>query len=414
MRFIDEMIDRKRREADQSSPEKAPASQPPGAPPDFDRADLPEPLEWPPRAGIARSRDLAASEEADQDADVPVPRSGLFSRSGTQPGRRRSGQSRPAPADDTLSSPQPRVLSSTRGAHRADDPEDPDRTGLPSRSAGPGDRRTSRPVSVTPLRLVDPIEQYPDEGATRENTAGALAAEPGDADAGPRDPHETDDHAPAFDGAGLPAEDAPGRHGYPDRYADDAPRAATSRPAGGFEEPAAPAPSPVADEAPASSGAGRAKTRLLGFHAPDVVQDPLARARAHAPAAPPPARFPVGWLVVEKGPGRGSAFALSDGLSTIGRGDGQTVQLDLGDTAISRDTHAAIAYDDEQRACFIGHGGKANLVRLNGRPVLATETISDGDRIRIGETTLRFVALCGPEFSWSDDADEEGPDAATL
>ena len=157
--------------------------------------------------------------------------------------------------------------------------------------------------------------------------------------------------------------------------------------------------------------AGRVKTRLLGFHGPEEVQNPLAG----APLRPATARFPVGWLVVEKGPGRGSAFPLNDGLSTVGRGEGQTVQLDLGDTAISRDTHAAIAYDDEARACYLGHGGKANLVRINGRPLLTTEAIANGDRIRIGKKTLSFVALCGPDFSWSDtDAVEDGPDAATL
>jgi pSer/pThr/pTyr-binding forkhead associated (FHA) protein len=76
--------------------------------------------------------------------------------------------------------------------------------------------------------------------------------------------------------------------------------------------------------------------------------------------------------------------------------------------AISRENHAAIAYDEEQSAFFIGHGGKANIVRLNGRPVLSTEELSTGDRIRIGETTLQFVAMCGPEFNWNQTANAEG------
>ncbi|WP_422047917.1 hypothetical protein [Shimia sp.] len=144
---------------------------------------------------------------------------------------------------------------------------------------------------------------------------------------------------------------------------------------------------------------GRVKTRLLGFSGPQsTVHDPMSQSREAAPAVQ--AQFPVGWLVVVDGPGRGASFALFDGLTQIGRGEGQTVRLDFGDNTISRENHAAIAFDGEQRRFFFGHGGKANLVRLNGRPVLSTEDLATNSVIRIGETTLRFVALCGEEFSW--------------
>lgn len=146
---------------------------------------------------------------------------------------------------------------------------------------------------------------------------------------------------------------------------------------------------------------GRVKTRLLGFSAPaSQAQDPMSQAR-EAPASAQ-AQFPVGWLVVVDGPGLGTSFSLFDGLTQIGRGEGQTVRLDFGDTTISRENHAAIAFDGEQRQFFFGHGGKANLVRLNGRPVLSTEPLDSNSLIRIGETTLRFVALCGADFVWGD------------
>jgi len=152
-----------------------------------------------------------------------------------------------------------------------------------------------------------------------------------------------------------------------------------------------------------SSRPGRVKTRLLGFNPEQAAGlDPLARPKEdmHSTCA----SFPVGWLVVIKGPGRGAAVALQGGVAQIGRGAGQTVRLDFGDNSISRETHAAVAYDDESQSFYIGHGGKANLVRRNGRPVLSTEDLSSGDLIVIGETTLRFVALCGPDFSWAGDA----------
>lgn len=161
-------------------------------------------------------------------------------------------------------------------------------------------------------------------------------------------------------------------------------------------------------QARAAPQTGRVRTRFLGFGAaPAVASDPIAELPAATDPAVAPAeqlRFPTGWIVVIRGPGRGAAFALGPGVTQIGRGEDQGVRLDFGDASISRSNHAAIAYDDEARRFFIGHGGKANLVRRNDRPVLATEALEDRDVIRIGETTLLFVALCGDGFDWRSEA----------
>ncbi len=157
--------------------------------------------------------------------------------------------------------------------------------------------------------------------------------------------------------------------------------------------------------------AGRVKTRLLGFdHAGTSHADPFEAAHHAAVAAGE--RFPVGWIVVLQGPGRGASFTLFNGVSPIGRGDDQSVRLDFGDTSISRTSHAMVAYDSEQQKFFLGHSGKANLVRLNGKPLLSTEELKNNDLIRIGETTLRFIALCGPDFDWTKDQEAESVDAA--
>lgn len=168
--------------------------------------------------------------------------------------------------------------------------------------------------------------------------------------------------------------------------------------------PAAGAPAP----APAAAPSSRAKTRILGFHGGDLEPDAMAAPRVEQAA---PARYPAGWIVVLEGPGRGASFTLLAGVSTIGRGTDQTISLDYGDTAISRENHASIAYDEEQNRFFIGHGGKSNIVRRNGNPVLATEEMHDGDLIRIGKTTLRFIGLCGPEFTWATDGTDGDGDA---
>ena len=157
----------------------------------------------------------------------------------------------------------------------------------------------------------------------------------------------------------------------------------------------------------------RTKTRVLGFEAQPAAVVPLfegAEGLPIAAATPAPGKgyvmFPAGWLVVKDGPGKGASFALSQGVSQIGRGADQTVSLDYGDMAISRQNHAAIAYDCKTHEFHIGHGGKSNLVRLNGRPLLSTEPARDGDEIQIGETTLVLKVLCTPEFNWTSHEEE--------
>lgn len=186
-----------------------------------------------------------------------------------------------------------------------------------------------------------------------------------------------------------------------------------AKPAAPMEEPAKTAAAEQVDitarlgDAPARKR--RTKTRLLGFdksdgQVVDLFNNPV-------PAGPSRgARFPVGWVVVVKGPGRGESFAIHSGMSSIGRGEDQAVALDFGDTAISRTNHAAIVYDPESFQFFLGHGGKSNIVRLNDKPVISNEALKNGDLIRLGETTLRFVALCDEAFNWGKDTGEEADD----
>ena len=163
----------------------------------------------------------------------------------------------------------------------------------------------------------------------------------------------------------------------------------------------------------------RTKTRVLGFEAQPAEVVPLFEGAEGLPIATAPTSgkgyvmFPAGWLIVKDGPGKGASFALSQGVSQIGRGGDQTVSLDYGDMAISRQNHAAIAYDAQSHEFHVGHGGKSNLVRVNGRPLLSTESARDGDEIQIGETTLVLKVLCTPDFNWSSyEAEGDGHDMA--
>lgn len=157
---------------------------------------------------------------------------------------------------------------------------------------------------------------------------------------------------------------------------------------------------PIAVPAPTlgrgSNRSGRVKTRLLGFSTGALEQTDVFDETRSVTGNP----FPVGWLVVVSELGRGACFALQDGVSRVGRGTDQTVCLNFGDNSISRDNHLSIAYDAEQNKFYIGHSGKSNLVRLNNKPLLSTEELVSRDQIRLGETTLRFIALCENDFTW--------------
>jgi FHA domain len=174
-----------------------------------------------------------------------------------------------------------------------------------------------------------------------------------------------------------------------------------------------PAPVPVptpAREISADAGARRratrTKTRVLGFEPQPAAVVPLFDEGRMDETIEPGDKagvvmYPTGWLVIKTGPGRGAAFPVMRGVSQIGRGVDQTIALDFGDMAISRQNHAAIAYDPASHQFHVGHGGKSNLVRLNGKPLLSTAIAVDGDEIQIGETTLVLKVLCTSDFNWS-------------
>jgi hypothetical protein len=184
-------------------------------------------------------------------------------------------------------------------------------------------------------------------------------------------------------------------------------------------EPAKPVP-PRDDRAtPERRRSTRTKTRVLGFEPQPTSVVPLfdegrmdGLGSAETGAKAGVVKYPTGWLIIKEGSGRGAAFALTQGVSQIGRGVDQTVALDFGDMAISRQNHAAIAYDPSSHRFHIGHGGKSNLVRLNGKPLLSTEVVGDGDEIQIGETTLLLKVLCTPAFNWA--ASDAGGDSNDM
>ena len=107
----------------------------------------------------------------------------------------------------------------------------------------------------------------------------------------------------------------------------------------------------------------------------------------------------VGWLVCVEGPDRGRSYPLHDENNFVGSGSLMDVNLSKG-AGPSPDKPAVVTYDRTARAFWCGHTGGREIVRLNGRPLLSTEALRSGDRIRLGQTELLFVGLCGPDFDW--------------
>lgn len=110
----------------------------------------------------------------------------------------------------------------------------------------------------------------------------------------------------------------------------------------------------------------------------------------------------VGWLVVVSGPGKGQVCKLGYGSNSLGRGESSRVRFDFGDDRISRDGHAMITYDTRGRRFYLQHGGGKNLTYLGEDPVLVPTMLEAMQEFSIGNTKLRFVPLCGPEFEWED------------
>src|SRR5262245_5082710 len=138
---------------------------------------------------------------------------------------------------------------------------------------------------------------------------------------------------------------------------------------------------------PTETMGGQAKTRYI--RAEGLEQDPVA-----------------GWVVVVDGQGRGGFRPVFVGMNSVGRDASQRISLSFGDESISREEHAFITYDEESRTFYLQHGGKPNIIRLMGKPVLTPMQLEANDLIRIGKTTLRFIPCCGPHFSWADELQE--------
>lgn len=99
-------------------------------------------------------------------------------------------------------------------------------------------------------------------------------------------------------------------------------------------------------------------------------------------------------LVVESGPDAGKTFQVGQTMLVAGRQLG--VDILLNDDQISR-RHAS--FEEINNVLYLNDLGSANGTRLNGRAIAANQplTLSPGDRVQIGRTTLLVQGQPGPQ-----------------
>lgn len=107
----------------------------------------------------------------------------------------------------------------------------------------------------------------------------------------------------------------------------------------------------------------------------------------------------VGWLVCVEGPDKGRDWRLVANKNAIGRSPQMPVAL-TGDNAVSRERHAVISFEPRRQVFTLLPGDGSGLVYRNGEEVLTPVVLEAHDRIELGKSTLLFVPLSGPKFSW--------------
>lgn len=112
----------------------------------------------------------------------------------------------------------------------------------------------------------------------------------------------------------------------------------------------------------------------------------------------------VGWLVCVEGNEKGKDYKFYAKANTIGRNESNDICI-KGDTTISREHHAKIAYDVKHNSYYLIPGEATNTIYLNDDPVYATVQINSYDVIELGEGKYLVITLCNKKFNWESGID---------
>jgi hypothetical protein len=109
----------------------------------------------------------------------------------------------------------------------------------------------------------------------------------------------------------------------------------------------------------------------------------------------------VGWIVCIEGTEKGKDFRIWAKNNTIGRSEKMDVCI-KGDTTISRENHARLAYDEKHNKFHLIPAESTNNIYLNDEPIYVPSVLEAYDVIELGESRFVFVPLCNDRFDWKD------------
>jgi hypothetical protein len=136
-------------------------------------------------------------------------------------------------------------------------------------------------------------------------------------------------------------------------------------------------------EAKTQAHLGQGEAKTVGYFTNKIGIDPV-----------------VGWLICVEGPERGRDYRLHYGRNFIGRSAKMDVCI-VEDDQISRNNHASIVYEPKNNE-FILMAGEGVEITLNGALADKPEKLKDGDSIKLGASTLEFIAYCKGETRWEE------------
>lgn len=108
----------------------------------------------------------------------------------------------------------------------------------------------------------------------------------------------------------------------------------------------------------------------------------------------------VGWIVCIEGKEKGKDFRIEAKNNTIGRSEKMDICI-KGDTTISRENHARLAYDVKHNAFHLIPAESTNSIYLNDEPIYVPTKLNAYDLIEFGESKFIFVPFCCDRYDWN-------------